>query len=382
MGGTPAGDCLRGVPVVENGKLRHLRPGAPEGPAPLILPPLTEAHCHLDKCHTIYRMGAVAGDLKQAIAAQRADKQHWTADDLRQRARRGISEARAAGTRTLRTHVDWGDTPEAPLAWEVFAELAADTPDLTLQRACLVGIEDYADPDFVRPLVARIAADGGVLGAFVHGQDRMIDGIRALFRAASEAGLPVDFHVDEGLGDLNGLEAIADAARDVRFNGPILCGHAVSLMDRAPDDVARIIDKLAHCGASVCALPTTNLYLQDRRSGTPDRRGLTRLRELRKGGVPVLTASDNIADAFCPMGQFDPMAALHLAALGAHLDPPMADWLPMITTDARAALGLPVQMVEDLDVGDLMTCAVEDTNALVAGRAPLVQWRDAAMRHS
>ncbi len=79
----------------------------------------------------------------------------------------------------------------------------------------------------------------------------------------------LDFHVDEGLGGHNGLEAIADMALQTRFSRPILCGHAVSLMDRSAVDLARIADKLAQADITVCALPTTNLYLQNRGGCTP-----------------------------------------------------------------------------------------------------------------
>jgi diadenosine tetraphosphatase ApaH/serine/threonine PP2A family protein phosphatase len=56
--------------------------------------------------------------------------------------------------------------------------------------------------------------------------------------------------VDEGLDPaLDGLELIADVAEEMRFEGPVLCGHACSLASRGPDDVARIADKLAPEGS-------------------------------------------------------------------------------------------------------------------------------------
>jgi cytosine deaminase len=144
------------------------------------------------------------------------------------------------------------------------------------------------------------------------------------------------------------------------------------LIDRDEEAVKRISDKLLRAGITVCALPTTNLYLQDRQGGTPDRRGLTRLRELHEAGVPVVLGSDNVADVFCPMGQHDPLAALHLAALAAHLDPPMGDWLPAITLHAANALGLDPGYIETCPSDELRLCAVGSTADLVAGRAPLV----------
>jgi cytosine deaminase len=357
----------RGDLVVEAGRVAALSPAALTDRPRHLLPALVEPHCHLDKCHTIERIGPVGGDLAAAIDAQRGDKAHWTEADLRRRAARGLAEARAAGVGALRTHVDWTDTAEPPLAWSVIAELARDAP-MTVQLAALVNIETLADKAICAAIARRAA--GGVLGSFIldHPLATVEAGLRNLFTAADRHGLALDFHVDEGLGDHGGLERIADMALETGFGGPILCGHAVSLMNRAPGDVARIAGKLARAGIAVCALPTTNLYLQGRNGGTPDRRGITRLAELRAAGVRILVGSDNVGDAFCPVGAHDPMAALHLAVLAAHLDPPLERWLPAITSDAAAALGLPAPRLAGARPADVVLSDAATIADVVAGR--------------
>ena len=368
FGGMPQGDCLHGTPVVREGRLMGL--AAPEGAAThIVLPRLTEPHCHLDKCHTIARLGQVGGDLRHAIARQYEDKANWTEDDLRARASRGLAEARSNGCHLIRSHVDWGDGPAPPLSWSVLTTLAEDAPGL--QLAALIGLNQWADADFATKAAAAVARTGGVLGAFVLDHDRMQDGLTQIFAAARRHDLMLDFHVDEGLGDFNGLEAIADMALATGFDRPILCGHAVSLMDRSPHDFARIAGKCARAGITVCTLPVTNLYLQGRVDGTPDRRGITRLSELRAAGVPVVVGSDNVADAFCPLGAHDPRAALALACMTAHLDPPLGDWLSAITTDAAMALGHPAGHVDGAVLADLLTCEVTHTANLISGRTAL-----------
>ena len=376
FGGTSAGDCLRGDLLIRDGRARALQPGTSGETPRIVVPALTEAHCHLDKCHTIARLGPVGGDLMAAIAAQKEDKANWTEEDLSRRARIGLTEAQAAGCTAMRTHVDWGDTADAPLNWSVLTGLARETAGLTLQCAALTGIDQLAEDDFCDRVARRVARDSGVLGAFVLGHERLQLGLTAMIRAADKYGLALDFHVDEGLGDYNGLETICDALISAQFEGPVLCGHAVSLMDRHGDDLNRILDKIVRARVSVCALPTTNLYLQDRRDGTPDRRGLTRLRELENAGGPVVVGSDNVADAFCPVGRHDPMAALHLAALTGHLDPPMGRWLRSVTVDATASLGLDPVFVDGATVGELRLSTASDLAGLVAGRAPLFKLTD------
>ncbi|MEP4196553.1 MAG: amidohydrolase family protein [Aliishimia sp.] len=371
FGGTPQGDFLRGVPVFSDARLIALKPAFKTPTPSIVIPALTDAHCHLDKCHTIHRLGTVGGNLMQAIETQKRDKVNWTESDLRHRATRGLKEAQSSGCSTMRTHVDWGQDAHPPLSWSVLTELAQDT-EMHVQCAALIGIDQMADPNFAATAAQHVAQRNGVLGSFIMGHAETVAGVRQAFLMAERFGLALDFHVDEGLGDFNGLEIIADIALETLTQIPILCGHAVSLMDRTAEDFARIADKLARADISICALPTTNLYLQGRTTGTPDRRGITKLQELREAGVQIVVASDNVGDAFCPTGAHDPMQALYIATLGAHLDPPLDRWLSAITTDARRALGLPPLHIETAPRHQLRLCKVSSIADLIAGRAAIV----------
>ena len=218
-----------------------------------------------------------------AIESQARDKAHWTKADLRRRASRGLNELQGAGCDAVRSHVDWGDDPlDPPPSWLVLRELAAEWRDrLTLQVAPLVNLDLFEDED-VSYRLARLVADGsGVIGAFVLFQDRKADKLRRLFSLADRYGLALDFHVDESLDPAcDGLDTIADVAIETGFQGPMLCGHACSLMNSEGDALTARIDRVARAGLSVVALPTTNLFLQGRCEGTPERRGLTRVGEL------------------------------------------------------------------------------------------------------
>ena len=360
-------DCVTGDLVLRRGRVVGMRPGqAALGTCRLIFPALTEPHCHLDKCHSVGRLEQRGGDLSAAIQAQHRDKANWSADDIRARALRGLAEANAAGVATLRSHVDWGRDAAPPLAWHVLLELAQAAP-LTMQLSPLTGINQMADPDFAET-VARAVPKGHAIGAMLLGHPHMRAGLRSLFAAAARHDLAVDFHVDEALDpDMNGLEAIADLALETGFGGPILCGHAVSLATRPPKDFTRIADKLARAGIAVVALPATNLYLQGRAPHVPAARGLTPLRALSAAGVRVVVGTDNVRDAFCPVGRHDPLRALELAVLSAQLDPPLGRWLCAITTDARAALGMNPGPIDGAQLHDLRVAQGHDPAALIGG---------------
>ena len=376
FGGTRDQDCVHGDLLIRNGRADRLVPADPPGGAPrVVMPKLTECHVHLDKSHTISRMSGVRGGLQAAIAAQAADRVHWTQSDIRSRAMRGLEELISSGCGSVRSHVDWGrdDSPNAPsLAWSVLGELARECRDrVILQLAPLTDAEQIADPAVADAIANEIASKGGVFGVFVLNQAGRQEGIRHAFEAADRHGLALDFHVDEGLDHrLDGLETIAELAIETGFQGPVLCGHACHLMNLDTEAFKKLTEKLLLSNISVVSLPATNLFLQGRAAGTPDRRGVTRIRELRAAGVPVVVGTDNVQDAFCPLGRHDPRQSLALAVLAAHLDPPFGTHLPMITTSARKALGLEPNHVDGAAIKDLIVFGAASTSDVLAGVSP------------
>ena len=377
--GQSADGCLSGNLILSEGKAVGMVPSVSSDPPRVVMPALTEAHVHLDKCHTIHRMEGIGGDLAAALAAQAADKAQWTEADLRTRAKRGLDELIAAGCGLVRTHVDWGDADVPPLAWEVISNLATEArTHIMVGLAALTGIDQMADADRAERIAGYVAATGGALGSFLLTHAHRREGVRNVFAMADRFGLAVDFHVDEGLTPgLDGLEIIADTAFDMGFEGPVLCGHAVSLINYTGADLARVLDKVARAGLHVVSLPTTNLYLQGRTGGTPDRRGLTRLHELVRAGVSVAIGTDNVADAFCPVGRHDPLASLHTAILAGHLDPPFGQWLETITTNPTRALGRDPRWIAGAPIDTLRIGNASNLADLIAGHlGPLIPLTD------
>jgi cytosine/creatinine deaminase len=381
IAGQLVGDCLRSDLVIQHGRVTGICPAESPGipsidlQQRLVLPRLTEVHCHLDKCHTINRIGAAGGNLHAMIAAQEQDKVHWDAPDLTQRAERGLQELYQSGCGTIRTHIDWVSLQHTPTAWHILSELAQTWADrMHIQHSALLHIEAFADLDRIQPIVAQIAATKHAnLGAFVFNQINKRQLLANMLRMASTYQLAIDLHVDEGLSSgLDGLETIAELISETGFNLPVLCGHACSLNLLNTSDLERVLTKVARAGITIVSLPTTNLYLQDRQNGTPQQRGLTRLHELASAGVPITIGCDNVADAFCPLGAHDPVNMLHIAALVGHLDPPYGQWLPLITTNARRALGLDPVYLEQATINDLLICEAHTTTELVRGSP---RWR-------
>ena len=338
-------DCMFGNLHIRNGRISGMsRPTANATVSGIVIPRLTESHLHLDKCFTISRVTSKVDSFAAALAAQWNDKVNWTTSDVQIRADKAVQELVLNGCGVARTHVDWthGDAAEqAPFTWAVINEIAQTYKhNIDLQLCALVSTNDMVDYDLAKTIAAQIAKTRGALGVFVLDHANRIPAIENAFRVADEFGLSLDFHVDEGLHlGLDGLDIIAQTALNMGYQGPVLCGHACSLMNYKGEPLERLLDKVAQTSIVIAALPTTNLYLQGRNGGTPDRRGITRVHELITAGVSVICGTDNVADAFYPIGKFDPLLTLTHMVSATHLTPPFGRYLPMITTKAQEALG-------------------------------------------
>ena len=297
----------------------------------LVLPGLVDAHTHLDKAFTLPRMGVVQPGLLGAIDAMMVDRQSWTESDIHARASRALQWAYDAGTVHVRTHCDWWEPDAQPLAWNVLRELAHDWADrITLERVSLIPLHLYADRSTAMRLAATVAASGpgALLGGFVHSTNWNPQALRHLFEAAQHHGLNVDLHVDEELHPgARGLATTAALPKELCFEGHVVCGHTCALAAQDEATALATLDAAAQSPITLVTLPITNLLLQDATTGrTPRQRGLTLVKEARARGIPVLVASDNVQDPFCPVGSFDPLEALATGVLAAQLDAPFDQW--------------------------------------------------------
>ena len=352
-------DYLFGDLRVRNGQIVGMsRPKANAAVSGVVMPRLTEPHVHLDKCFTISRMTSAVDSFVAALTAQSEDKVNWTPTDVQARTVKAVKELMKNGCGVARTHVDWthGDAAHlAPFTWDAIGEIAQTyKSDIDLQLCALISANDMVDYDRAKTIAARVAQTNGALGLFVLDHADSTIAIENTFRVAEEFGLALDFHVDEGLhAGLDGLDIIAQTALKFGYQGPVLCGHACSLMNYQGEALDRLLEKLAQTSITIAALPTTNLYLQGRNGGTPDRRGITRVHELMSAGVSVICGTDNVADAFYPIGKFDPLLTLMHMVSAAQLTPPFGKYLPMITTKAQEALGKEVIHVDNANIDHL-----------------------------
>jgi cytosine deaminase len=310
----------------------------------MLWPCFTDMHTHLDKGHIWRRQPNPDGSFDGALAAAATDRAaNWSAADVAQRMDFSLRCAYAHGTAVIRTHLD-SIAPQHHISWPVFDLMREQWAGrIDLQAASLVPIDNFADPAFTREIVATVAHHRGVLGAvtyMVPDLDRLLD---TVMQSASDAGLDLDFHVDETDDPTaRSLRAITRAVTRNSYQGRVVVGHCCSLATQPEDEAKATIAAVAEAGIAVVSLPMCNLYLQDRERGrTPRWRGVTLLKELSLAGVAVAVASDNTRDPFYAYGDLDVLEVHREAVRIAHLDHPVDASPAFVTRTPAAIIGRP-----------------------------------------
>ncbi|MCR8724559.1 amidohydrolase family protein [Frigidibacter sp. ROC022] len=354
--------------VAEDDRIVSLTPST-ESRGGVVTPLFTDVHVHLDKTYTISRIGgagqARVESLFDAIALMEQDRPRWTAADIRARANRALENAYRLGVGAMRTHVDW-IAPEVPEAWPVLVALREEWKGrVELQIAALV--RGDLVPSAAGDIAARVRQDGGVLGAFFYRDEGLAEKVETMFALARQHDLDLDFHVDEGLDpEANGFELIVAATARHGYRDRVLCGHACSLAVRTAEELDRILAAAAEAGVALVALPTSNLYLQDRGEGvSPRRRGIAPIKEARRAGIATMLGSDNVGDAFYPYGDYDPLSILRLAATACQIAP--EDWIDSITSlPGRLCSGNLSGLLAEGGPADFIWHAAEDLGELIS----------------
>ena len=347
------------------GRWVGLRPAShQEAPALMALPPMVEAHAHLDKVYSWSEAPNRSGWMADALAANQAEHSLRHHARVAERAERALQEAWHLGIRAIRSHVDSLGPGAAP-AWEVLPGLADAWRDrITLQLVAMVPISHWATAAG-EVLAARVARIGGVLGGvlgppFTAGPDDR-QALETLLHLADRHGCPIDLHIDEG--DCQpgcGVALLCSVLEQLNLRLPITCSHAASMALLPRDSLETLLERMAALELSVVALPRTNHYVLARQEGcTPLQRPLAPIRQLQSAGVTVAVGGDNVQDAWFPGGDFDPLALLREALPLTHLLPWQRCGLAPFTTAASRLLALPWDGVIRLGgVADLVVLEV------------------------
>ncbi len=339
----------------------------------LLLPAMAEPHAHLDKALTAEAVPNPGGDLMGAIEAWTAATEagRFTRDDIVSRATAALDLLLLHGATAVRSHVNVGadigaSAMEAMVeVREAFAGLV-DLQLVALTHCPMTGPEGAGNRD---ALLAAIEAGADLVGGCPHLDPDGPGLIAHALAVATDAGLPVDLHVDETLDPtVLTLRALADQVDRTGFEQPVTASHCVSL-GMQPEHVQKeVAHAVAAAGISVVPLPQTNLFLQGRDDPTATPRGLTALAALAEAGVLVAAGADNVQDPFNLVGRSDPLETASLMVMAGHQLPDVA--YEMVSNDVRRVMGLAPVEVAPGSPADLVAIDAPSVRGAIAD-APL-----------
>ena len=158
----------------------------------------------------------------------------------------------------------------------------------------------------------RLGADA--LGGAPYVDPDPIAHLDTLFRLALEARVPLDLHADfsddppaDPPGPDGALRRRARPGRGVPGAGGARPRNGAG--GAAAGGAVPLAELLARADVSVVTLPATDLYLGGRGDTHNVRRALAPVQALRRAGVNVAYASNNVRNAFTPFGNADPLEA-------------------------------------------------------------------------
>ncbi len=252
----------------------------------LAIPPFIEPHIHLDTTQTAGEPNwNQSGTLFEGIERWAERKALLSHDDVKARAWKTLKWQIANGIQFVRTHVDVSDPTLTALKamLEVKQEVA---PWVTLQIVAFPqeGILSYPNGAALLEEALKLGAD--VVGAIPHFEFTREYGVQSLhiaFALAKKYDRPLDIHCDE-IDDEQSrfVETVATLAYEAGIGPRVTASHTTAMHSYNGAYTSRLFRLLKMSEINFVANPLVNIHLQGRFDDYPKRRGITRVKELRK----------------------------------------------------------------------------------------------------
>ena len=339
----------------------------------VLTPGLVDAHIHLDKAFLSERAPSVEGTVAEALRVTAEAKRRFTVDDIRARARRALDQAVRAGTTAMRSHVEI-DPIVGLKGLEALTELKREYARAIDLQLCAFAQEGILQSPGTEALLERALSNGAdLIGGCPYNDTDAHAQIDIVFRLAREFDVDVDFHIDF-FDEPEHMDVLYVAEQTARWGwqGRVAVGHASELGALEPEELDRAAAILKDAGVGVIILPATDLYLMGRKDVRNVRRGLAPAKRLLAAGVTVAVATNNILNAFTPMGTGDLALMGYLMTAAAHMgtERDVGDILAMLTEYPARMLRLPEHGLRIGARADLVLWETERAAEAVTTMAP------------
>jgi cytosine deaminase len=261
----------------------------------LVTPGLRDPHIHPDKAFGLEDDTGAASTLAEAIARVRAQKPEQTSEMIKARTIRLVEWCLRLGTTRARMHAEVDPLLGLRSVAGVLSARAELADRFHLEVVAFPQEGIVREPGTLSLMRDAMRMGCDVVGAISY-QDadaRVHLGLAASL--AREFDAPLDVHADFGVSvQQSCLELVSEIATAFDLRGRVTVGHCTTLaaMDEATRE--RSIAQLRDAGVRVVSLPRTDLYM-DRRVAPLDL--------LWQAGVPAFVGTNNVVNAFTPVGR-------------------------------------------------------------------------------
>jgi len=324
----------------------------------LALPALVEGHVHLDKTFlgTPWQPHLPGSSVADRIRLEKLARAK-TNVPVQVRGGNLVETELKFGTGYMRSHTDIdGESGLANFEAELeIRDKYRDEIDIQIVAFPQSGI--LASPGTEAFLDAALANGADAIGGLdPAGIDRdPVGHLDVIFRLATKYDKDVDIHLHEGgpLGVFE-LDLICDRTEKFGLGGRVTVSHAYALGQIGPEDLKRFGGRLASAGVSILT--------------SAPQVSMPPVKALRSLGVNIFAGSDNIRDAWAPIGNGDILDRAQIAARQQDLvsDEDLAMALDLITGASAKALRLPEYGIAIGGPADLVLIEAENVAEAVA----------------
>jgi cytosine deaminase len=329
----------------------------------LVLPGLIDAHVHLDKTLMGQAWSPHAGgdDVAARVEGEKTLRRGLNWDVTRQ-GDALLQRLSAAGTTTLRTHVDIDEVVKLDNLRAVLELRERWAARMTIQIVAFPQSGILHCPGMPDLLDAAMREGADIVGGLDPiGFDGNMDGhLDVVFGLAERHGKPVDIHLhDGGQPGLMQLRSIAARTLALGMTGQAVVSHAFALGDAEPRGFAITAADLARAGVSIM-------------TSIPGDRSFPPIADLAAAGVNLCLGSDNIRDAWSPMTVLSMMERAMLAAYrsGYRTDHKLRQCLNLSLIGGARALGYVAPEMAPGAPADLIVMDAPNIPSAVVERAP------------
>jgi cytosine deaminase len=338
----------------------------------LVTESFVNGHLHLDKVHTLDRIGDAAltaytaGDMASALTSielASAVKADYDRSWIEPNARRAVDDAVRHGVRHVLAFADV-DTKarlEGVIPLLALREEFRGVVDLQVVAFPQDGLlRDPGAEELVREAVGLGADVVGGIPWIEHTDAEAHEHVRRMCALAASHGRRVAMLVDDA-GDptLRTTEMLATAMLEHGLVGRGVANHARAIGLYPRPTLERLAGLARRAGLGFVSDPHTgSLHLP--------------VRELTAMGLPVALGQDDIEDAYYPFGRHSMLEVAFLAAhaLGAFDQPGLDLVYDAVTTTAATVLGIPDHRLEPGGSADLVVHHHPTVREVLAHHAP------------